>query len=243
MAISPADPQYRQFLNKHLHLLGEATRGLGNTEGVAEVERELAKLRDSDPAMVAFDEWLAAVLTGKAPKDNAEHLALAQRAYDTRRFASAAKLWAAALEADPKLADDRRARHLYNAACVAALAVSGAGKDGPPPDDIAKAKLRQQALNWLNAELSVWTKLLESGTAESKASIAKTLKHWQEDSDLAGVRDDRAIEALAEPERAASRRLLAGVATLLETTTPPLTQRSSRCRLRLPSRGVRTASG
>ena len=66
-----ADPQYRQFLNKHLHLLGEATRGLGDTEGVAEVERELAKLRDSDPAMVAFDEWLAAVLTGKAPKDNA----------------------------------------------------------------------------------------------------------------------------------------------------------------------------
>ena len=89
----------------------------------------------------------------------------------------------------------------------------------------------------------MWTKLLESGTAESKASIAKTLKHWQEDSDLAGVRDDRAIEALAEPERAALCRPSAGVATLLDPTYAALTQRSSRCRLRLPSRGVRTALG
>jgi len=42
------------------------------------------------------------------PKDNAERLALAQMCYDTKRHAAAARFWRA-LEADPKLGDDRQA--------------------------------------------------------------------------------------------------------------------------------------
>ena len=73
-------------------------------------------------------------MKGGAPKDNAERLALAQRAYDTKRFAVAARLWAEALDSDPKLAADRQAQHRYNAACAAALAAAGQGKDEPAPD-------------------------------------------------------------------------------------------------------------
>ena len=118
------------------------------------------KLRDSDPAMVALDARLSAIIKGdQQPKDNAERLRLAQRAYDKALHATAARLWAEALAADPKLGDDRQAQHRYNAACAAALAGSGQGKDDPKPDDAAKAKLRKQALDWLKAELSAWKRV------------------------------------------------------------------------------------
>src|SRR5262249_31608306 len=65
------------------------------------------------------------------------------------------------LQADPKLGDDRQAQHRYHAARAAALAASGQGKDMPSLDDAARAKLRRQALDWLKAELTVWTKPLD----------------------------------------------------------------------------------
>ena len=101
-------------------------------------------------------------------------------------------------------------------ACAAALAASGAGKDERTPDDTAKAKLRRQALEWLKAERAVLAKLLESSPPEAKASIAQTLKHWQEDTDLASVRGDKGIQALPEADRAAWRTLWADVSALLE---------------------------
>ena len=88
--------------------------------------------------MAALAARLPALLKGEDhPKDAAERLALAQMCYDTKRHAAAARFWAEALAADPKLGDDRQAGHRYNAACAAALAGAGQGKDDPPPDDAA----------------------------------------------------------------------------------------------------------
>ena len=113
---------------------------------------------------------LPAVLKGEdPPKDIAERLALAQMCYDTKRHAAAARFWAEALAADPKLGDDRRTRHRYNAACDRRLAAAGQGKDDPPPDDTAKAKLRGQALDWLKAELTAWARLLDAGMPQAQA--------------------------------------------------------------------------
>jgi hypothetical protein len=154
------------------------------------------------------------VLGGESPKDNAERLTLAQRASDVGRYVAAARLWADALEADPKLAADRRAQHCYNAACAASLAASGVGKGEPAPDDAAKARLRRQALDWLEAELGVWAKYIASGTPQQRAAIVRTLRHWQDDADLASIRDAKALDALPEAERAAWRELWARVAAL-----------------------------
>ncbi len=119
LASNAAHPTYRRFLSIHLDHLIRAARGLGDVEGVAEAERELAKLRDSNPAMFALDRRLSAVIKGdQQPKDNAERLQLAQRAYDTALFATAARLWSEALAADSKLGDDRKVQHRYNAVCV-----------------------------------------------------------------------------------------------------------------------------
>ena len=51
--------------------------------------------------------------------------------YDTKHHAAAARFWAEALAADPKLGDDRQAGHRYNAACAAALAGCRAGGGRP----------------------------------------------------------------------------------------------------------------
>ncbi len=69
--------------------------------------------------MAALAARLPAVLKGEdRPKDVAERLAIARMCYETKRFAAAARLWAEALAADPKLGDDRQAGHRYNAACA-----------------------------------------------------------------------------------------------------------------------------
>jgi hypothetical protein len=60
--------------------------------------------------------------------------------------------------------------------------------------------------------------------AGSQTLIAQTLKHWQEDTDLAGVREPKALEELPEAERQAWRALRAGVDALLacaQTTVAP----------------------
>jgi eukaryotic-like serine/threonine-protein kinase len=216
LATNPANPNYRQLLSSHLTSLIEAARGLDDSKGVADAERELAQLRDSDPSMVVLDARLSAILRGdQQPSENRERLQLAQRAYDKALHAAAAKLWVDALDADPKLAEDRRVQTRYNAACAAALAGSGQAKDVPAPDDAARAKLRDQARAWLQAELAVWTKILESGPPQARPFIVQTLQHWQGDADLAGVRESKAMEALPETERQACRALWAGVDALL----------------------------
>ena len=49
LASNPTNPTYRQFLANHLTNLIVAARGLGDSAGVAEAERELAELRDRPP--------------------------------------------------------------------------------------------------------------------------------------------------------------------------------------------------
>jgi tetratricopeptide (TPR) repeat protein len=184
---------------------------------IDEVERELAKLGDADPRRTALDARLAAIFGGDQKlQDNRERLELAQSAYDNARHVAAARLWSGAVEADPKAGENRQTQILYNAACAAALAGCGLGKDNPAPDHSAKTRLREQALGWLQAELAVWTELVENGPATGRPFIVGTLKHWQVDTDLAGIREAKALEALPEVERKTWRALWAEVDALLK---------------------------
>ena len=216
LAINPAEPTYRRFLASHLTILISAARRLGDPQGVAEAERELANLRDSDPAMKSIDARLAAIIKGdQTPKDNSYRLRLARRAYDKALHTTATRLWAEALEANPRLGDNPQAGHRYSAACAAALAGCGKGKDDPPPDDASRVKLRRHALGWLEAELDAWSKILESGPPQARQSAASTLKHWKEDPDLVGIRDEDSLAKLPDQERAVFEQLWKEVDGLL----------------------------
>jgi WD40 repeat protein len=144
------------------------------------------------------------------------YLSLAQSANEARQFAASARALAEALQVDPKLADDRQKQHRYDAACAAALAAAGQGQDEPPLDDLAKAKLRRQALDWLKAEHTAWDKLIEPESPGERQTAASTLSRWQKDASLIGIRDSAALAKLSAEERAAFTQLWSDVAALMK---------------------------
>jgi tetratricopeptide (TPR) repeat protein len=157
----------------------------------------------------------AAILRGAAqPEDVTESVAYARMAYRRARYFTAVRLWADALDAEPKLAADRQAQHAYNAACAAALAAAGRGKDEPPLDDAAKRELRQQAQGWLRAELAAWRKFVDE-RPDDRPAAHRTLQQWQKDTDLASVREGGSLGMLPEAERREWEALWAEVLALL----------------------------
>jgi WD40 repeat protein/serine/threonine protein kinase len=156
-----------------------------------------------------------AVLQGwDEPEDNAERVAFAQLARDEKEFAFAARLWAEALASDPLLGGDRQAQHRYHAARAALLAAAGQVKEKQPLDDAAKARLRRQALDWLKAELGAWDRYVEAGAPQDRMTIVASLIDWQQESDLAGIRDTTALARLPAEERRAFDQLWTDVARL-----------------------------
>jgi serine/threonine-protein kinase len=171
-----------------------------------------------------LDDRLPALLRGAdRPQDAQERLALADlcQQRSKRRYAAAARFYAAAFAEQPKLAEDPRGGHRYNAACAAALAAAGQGQDADPLDDQEKARLRRQALDWLRADLTAWAKVVEKDSPQDRALVQRTLQHWQKDPDLAGLRDQDALAKLPEPERDSCRKLWADVDALLRRAQGP----------------------
>ncbi len=167
--------------------------------------------------MVALEGRLPAVLRGDLkPKEAAEGIGFADLAYQTQQFGSSARLYSEAFQADPKLAEDMKDQNRYNAACSAAPVGAGKSKDTPPVDATAKLAWRKQAIDWLRADLTFWTKQAQAGKPEAKAVVSERLEHWKDDSDLEGIRDEGAVKALSEDEKKACRTLWADVDALLK---------------------------
>jgi serine/threonine-protein kinase len=231
LATNPADPTYRFFLQGHLQALITVAGALGKADEAAAARRELDELVASDPRTVQLDEHLSAVARDETPKDNSERLQLAYWASRRGLRPLSARLFAEALQTDPKLGDDRQAQHRYNAACAAALAAASgtgppdrketSGRTEKPLTDADRAKFRNQARTWLEAELATWTKLLASASREQRQTIAGTLKNWQQDTDLASVRGESALAKMPDDERKAWRALWADVDALLAKASKP----------------------
>ena len=102
----------------------------------------------------------------------------------------------------------------YNAACAAVLAAAGKGEDASKLEGKEQRRLRQQALAWLQENRKEYTGQLDDLNAKQRADLQKTLQHWQQDADLASVRDADALTKLPEAERAAWQQFWAEVETL-----------------------------
>jgi serine/threonine-protein kinase len=166
--------------------------------------------------LIALEPKLPAFLEGKyRPGSNEDRLALAALCLPRRRGRAGAQLYAEAFAADRKLPDDHRALHRYGAACCAALAGCGRGEDAGKLDGKEKARLRALALGWLAADLALWSKQLERGKGADHYEVGARMRRWQNDADLAGVREPAGLAALPEAERAAWARLWADVRALL----------------------------
>jgi serine/threonine-protein kinase len=217
------------LIEVHINL-GTALRSQGEfTQAIAELRRarelvktnpELAQTIERELAaterQASLTARLPAVLSGKLrPGDARETLAFAQLCYEKKLHGASARFWSEAFRGQPKLADDMQAQHRYNAACAAALAGCGQGKDDPPLGETAKERSRKQALDWLKADLAAWSKVLQTGPANARKAIVKTLQDWRVDTDLAGLRDTEALKRLTAAEQAACRALWAELDALL----------------------------
>jgi serine/threonine-protein kinase len=170
---------------------------------------------------VALTARLPAILRDDDhPADAAERLALARICSDRALEATAARFYAEAFEADPKLAEGREDQDAYDAACCAILASCGEGLDEPKVDGAARAKLRAKALVWLQGELAAWTELL---AREPKAGpqVIRALRHWKIDPDLGSIREASSRAQFQEADRAEWRALWSRVEALLEDAAFP----------------------
>jgi hypothetical protein len=128
--------------------------------------------------------------------------------------AAAARFYADAFADEPQLAEMLYRGHRYNAAYAAALAGCGQGKDAGTLPDQERARLRRQALDWLQADLAAWQKQLETGGAEAELVVRKLMQHWLADPDFAGVRGPEALGRLPEAEREGWQKLWVAVEEL-----------------------------
>jgi serine/threonine-protein kinase len=165
--------------------------------------------------LLDLDARLADILAGKArPVGAAEQVEFAGLCALKKRYAEASRFYAEAFAAKTHLADDLRAGHRYNAACYAALAAAGQGEHPGKLDETEQARWRHRALAWLRDDLAAWTKVIETGPPQARATMQGKLKHWQADSDLAGVRDKAALQKLPAQEQEDWRRFWQEVAAL-----------------------------
>jgi serine/threonine-protein kinase len=174
-------------------------------------------------AALAMDAKLPAILRREArPANAAETLAFAEFCLQCKQLhAAAARFYADAFAAEPQLAADPRQAHRYNAACSAALAAAGQGKDADKLDGKERQRLRRQALDWLRADVAAWTERLSDASPKDREAIRKVLENWQQDADLTGLRDDKALADLPAGERDACKKLWTDVAALVQKAGPP----------------------
>src|SRR5262249_8972621 len=148
-------------------------------------------------ANAALAARLPAFLQGAfRPGDTKERLGLAGVCHAKKLHHQAAGLYSAAFAADPRLADDFEGEPHRAAACNAALAAAGVGADAAQLDDRERRRLRKQALDWLRADLALRTRQLESDKPAERAWAQAVLRYWQQDADLAGIRDRAALARL-----------------------------------------------
>jgi serine/threonine-protein kinase len=160
---------------------------------------------------------LLAVLKGEAPpKDNNERLSLARMCDERRWPAAAARLYADAFVADPKLGDNPQSRTRHQATGVAIKAGVGLGEDGPLPDEAARKRWRTQARDWFRADLRLYANKLEAGKPNDRSAIVKNLEHWKVCPDLGPVHDPTARSKIPEAERKEWQALWEEVEALLK---------------------------
>jgi serine/threonine-protein kinase len=171
--------------------------------------------------MIALDRRLPAILAGTDVPAVHEREEVAELCLIRRYPAVAAQLLAKSLAERPPISSEWKAGRRYNAACAAALAGCGKGQDAPPLDDQTRTQWRKQALNWLRADLGMWSEQLASNSAATRRTLRLTLRHWQQDPDLAGLRDPSALASLPTSDQKACEAVWSDVTAVLARTIQP----------------------
>jgi tetratricopeptide (TPR) repeat protein len=184
-------------------------------------QRLAAQQLQRSEQFLALDHKLAAILRGEtSPASPGETLTLAQMCKHKKQHVAAARLYADAFSAEPKLATDLNQQHRYDAACSAALAAAGEGAEARLLPDKVACMSRRWALDWLRDDLTAYAQLAGQTNPAVKQAVRQRLAHWRRDFDLASVRDPQALDRLADNERAAWQALWRDVDELAKKAKP-----------------------
>jgi Flp pilus assembly protein TadD len=210
--------------------LGLALLNQGNFQQAPEELRRAYELGSHNPVMcqsiatllqkserfAELDARLPRFLKGEEqPADAAERLALAGLCQLKKLYAASARWYGDAFAERPSLADDPASDDRHDAACTAALAAAGQGKDSASLDNQERGRLRRQALRWLKDDLQAKQRLLEKDPDRAGLMVRQQLCRWLQESDLNGVRGAEALAKLPEDERQSWQTFWAGVADTL----------------------------
>jgi Flp pilus assembly protein TadD len=182
-------------------------------------------LRDAE-ALADLDARLPALLEEREQaKDVGERLTLARICQQPHKklYAASVRWFGEAFAAQP----DSVSHNRYDAACSAALAGCGQGRDAAELAEEKRARLRRQALDWLRAELDAFRALLTKNSEKTRSDIAGRLQHWQHDPDFDGVRDSKLLDMLPQSERTEWQRFWQEVESLRQRAASPPRRRSS----------------
>jgi serine/threonine-protein kinase len=159
---------------------------------------------------------LPAFLDGKyQPQDNDERLALLGACQFANRTRAMARLYADAFAATPSRAEDLVAGHRYDAARAAAQAGCGHGADATGLGEAERARLREQARQWLRAELATQTRAFNANPTATREAVRLALTRWRNEPDLACLREAVELNKLPADERKDCLALWAEVAGAL----------------------------
>src|SRR5262249_10900902 len=128
------------------------------------VEQRLQRCEE----LLTLERRWTVLLNDQAPAGDAnEWFQLASVCLKHNRTYAAARLFTRALAAAPAKADDLLQGYRYQAACAAAKAGTGHGEDAQELAETAKAGLRRQALELLQADLDLLQRQYQSGEARA----------------------------------------------------------------------------
>jgi tetratricopeptide (TPR) repeat protein len=170
------------------------------------------KLQQLCQRWLILDRKLPAILTGKEkPANSNAQVDFAALCFWKKHYVAAACLYRDAFAAAPTLADNVPTDARYLAACAAAMAGCGQGKDADKLDGKDRARWRTQALDWLRQDLAGW------GKAQASAEVHHRLRRWQADASLDGVRARQTLARMPDEERKQWESLWSDVDALLQS--------------------------
>jgi serine/threonine-protein kinase len=161
---------------------------------------------------------LTALLEGKQqPRDNDERITQIGVCWFEKRFAALARIYGEAFTADPNLT----LTHRQAATRAAVQAGCGRGIDAGGLGEAERRNWRGQARKWMREELSAMTSALKHDYNKFRDPVRYALKQWQNEPELAGIRDSAELEKLSADEREDCRKVWAEVNAVLDSTSGP----------------------
>jgi serine/threonine-protein kinase len=188
--------------------------------------RALQSLPAADPArpaldarrqlcdrLLALDGQFPALVRADRPPAGTDPLLAAQLCRYRQAHAAAARFYSESFAAAPGLAGQDS--HRDDAACSAALAGCGEGRDSLLLDGVERARLRRQARDWLRAEFARWDKQAKINKPAERGAVEQIMVDWQTEAALSRVRDAAGLARLPAPERQEWEQLWRDVAALV----------------------------